>query len=252
MDALILAGGEASPELAEATGCTDRALIPIEGRPMIAHVLAALRSTVAIERIAVAGHEGTLAIATDTLHVPARGRMVDNLTAGLSALESSPVLVCTCDIPLVTAASFEELLAGAAARGLEMAYPVVARATCETTYPAGQRTYATLCRIELTGGNAVLVPGHAIERITRLADAAYNARKKPLELAKILGPGFLIKFLSKRLTVAEIERKAARVLGCRVGAVEMRDAAIAFDVDKLSDLRVAEQVLKQRALEPLR
>ena len=249
MDALVLAGGYASPELAEATGCTDRALIPIEGRPMIAHVLAALRATPAIERIAVVGHEATLAIAADVVPVPAQDRMVDNLTAGLSTLGAERVLVCTCDIPLVTSASFEALLARAAACELEMVYPVVRRTTCEAACPTGKRTYATLRDGEFTGGNAVLVPGRAIGNITRLVDAAYNARKNPLGLAKLLGTGFLIKFLSKRLTIAEIERKAVQLLGCRAGAVEMRDAAIAFDVDKLSDLRVAEQVLKQRALE---
>jgi GTP:adenosylcobinamide-phosphate guanylyltransferase len=53
MDALILAGGPAPPELCSATGCTDRALISLDGQPMVARVLDALRTTRGMEKIVV-------------------------------------------------------------------------------------------------------------------------------------------------------------------------------------------------------
>jgi hypothetical protein len=68
-----------------------------------------------------------------------------------------------------------------------------------------------------------------------------------MALAKILGPAFVMKFLSKRLSIAEVELKASRVLDCRAGAVEMQDASIAFDVDKPGDLDVARRVLSAGA-----
>lgn len=246
MDALVLAGGAAPPELAAATGCVDRALIEIGGQPMLCHVLDALHNTPGVERIAVVGNPAALALDGETFGVAAGGRMVDNLTRGIEALQSPSVLVCTCDLPLVTPSALEALLQETRRRGLEVAYPIVRRAVCEAAFPDGRRTYATLRDGEFTGGNAVIVPGHIIGRVGALIDAAYNARKNPLALARILGPAFLAKFLSKRLTVAEVERKATQVVGCRAGAVEMQDASIAFDVDKPDDLRVAARVLESQ------
>ena len=38
-----MAGGRAKPEIVEATGLTNRALIPVKGRPMLSYVVEALR-----------------------------------------------------------------------------------------------------------------------------------------------------------------------------------------------------------------
>jgi hypothetical protein len=165
--------------------------------------------------------------------------MVDNLERGIGATTSDRVLVCTCDIPLASAATFEELMRQAQTLNLELAYPIVRRATSERAFPGGRRTYATLRDGEFTGGNAVIVPRRILGRVTALVDAAYNARKNPMALAKLLGPSFMLKFVGKRLTIADVAGKATAVVGCRAGAVEMQDAAIAFDVDKPADLEVA-------------
>jgi GTP:adenosylcobinamide-phosphate guanylyltransferase len=246
MDALILAGGPAPPELCTATGCPDRALIPLLDQPMVARVLAALRATPGVEKIAVAGSAQTLSAVSGVVPVEAGGRMVDNLQRGLAATSSETVIVCTCDIPLVTGATFEAFVHLAKERHLELAYPIVQRTTSEAAFPGGQRTYARLSDGEFTGGNAVIVPRRIVQQVVELIDVAYNARKNPMALAKILGPAFVMKFLSKRLSIAEVELKASRVLGCRAGAVVMTDASIAFDVDKPADLEVARRALSAR------
>ena len=38
----------------------------------------------------------------------------------------------------------------------------------------------------------------------------------------------------------------AELVGCNAGAVQMTDAAIAFDIDKIDDLRVARETFAQR------
>lgn len=250
MDALVLAGGLAPPELAAKSGASDRALIELEGETMIARVLRALQATRGIETVAAVANPDALASIAkddafaDVLPLAAGGRMVDNLTRGIGALSSPQVLVCTCDVPLVSSASFEEFVQAAASRDLELAYPVVRRAACEAMFPGGRRTYAHLADGDLTGGNAVIVPRRIISQVGVLVDAAYNARKNPLGLAKLLGPAFVVRFAAKRLTVADVEARASRVLSCRAGAVEMQNAAIAFDVDKPEDLEIAARFLK--------
>jgi GTP:adenosylcobinamide-phosphate guanylyltransferase len=250
MDALILAGGAAPPDLQAATGCDDRACVPLEDVPLVLRVLAALEGTLEIDDITVVCNDG----ARDLIKaqnagirlVQAEGKMIDNLRRGLELTRSEHVLICTCDIPLVRSETFSRVLAEAARRSLAVTYPVVTRAACEAAFPGGTRTYARLDGREFTGGNAVVVPRVLIERATPLIDAAYNARKNPLALAKLLGPAFIMRFVTKKLGIEETERKLSNLLNCRVGAVILEDesdAAIAFDVDKLKDLETAARVL---------
>lgn len=250
MDALILAGGGAPLDLENVTGCDDRASIPLGGAPLILRVLAALQGTPEIDNVAAICSPMARALINaksgEVRCEDAHGKMIDNLRRGLTLTSSEQVLVCTCDIPLVKSETFSRVLAEAARRNLEVAYPVVTRAASEAAFPGGTRTYATLRGEEYTGGNAVIVPRGLIERATPLIDAAYNARKNPLALAKLLGPIFIARFAAKKLGIEDIEKKLSGVLNCSAGAIVLRDAddaAIAFDIDKVADLEAAARVL---------
>ena len=250
MDALILAGGEISPELQAATVATERASIPVNGEAMIAPILRALRGALPHARIAVVANDAVLEIAhaqkephqSDIIAVAPQARMTQNLLAGSHALQADSILVCTCDVPLMSAATLEEFSRGA--QGFDVAYPIVRRAVCEAQFPGGTRTYARLADGEFTGGNAVVLPRARVPDFVALADVAYNARKNPAKLAGLLGAGLMLKFATRRLKVSDIQTRAGEILGCRVGAVEMQDAAIAFDVDKVADWETVERIVK--------
>jgi GTP:adenosylcobinamide-phosphate guanylyltransferase len=253
MDALILAGGQAPPDLMSHAPEGERALIELVGRPLFAYTLEALRNTRNIERIAIAGGPATLdaarALDKDLIFVPGREKMMQNVEAGLAELklaDTGTAIVTTSDIPLVTGANFNEVLEDAAARGLEAVYPITRREICEAQFPGGKRTYAKLKDGTFTAGNAVIVPGSVVQRLIDFFNAAYAARKSPIGMAKLLGPGFLLGLLTRQLTVDQLEAKLSTLAGCRFGAVHMQDASLAFDVDKLDDYEVARLVLESR------
>ncbi|MBV9868518.1 MAG: nucleotidyltransferase family protein [Abitibacteriaceae bacterium] len=252
MDAIILAGGETPPDLAAATNCRDRALIEINGHPMVTYVVDAVQATPDIERIAVVGSEATRElIATrfpDMVLVADSGSMIGNAQAAMKALGMPLAVVTTCDIPLVTAGTYHELLAEFKRRNLEAAYAVARRKVCEAAFPTGKRTYAHLTEDDYTAGNAVIVSGAIVDQMAIVFEKFYKARKNPLAMAKLLGFNFLLKAASRRLSVRDAEAKMAELVGCNAGAVEMQDAAIAFDVDKMDDYIVAKRALEQRAL----
>jgi len=249
MDALILAGGEAPPELLPRTQDGDRALIELEGRALLVYVYDALRAVPGIERIAVAGRPTTLRelqrVAPGALPAPAGASMMDTVLAGLKVLDAPEVLVSTCDIPLVTGATFTELIEKTRARQLDACYPIVRRQVCQTQFPEGKRTYGHVKEGPFTAGNAVIVQSHVIEPMMSFFKAAYNARKNPLAMSRLFGMGFLFKAVSRQLRVAEAEAVMSRLLGCHAGAIEMQDASIAFDVDKIEHYTVAEQALRR-------
>lgn len=250
-EAVILAGGKTPLELVERTGQTNRALIEMHGRPLIAYVLQALQEVEAVDGIYVVGNEETVN-ACHKWHaavkgIAARDKVSENVLAGLRAARSPQALLCTCDIPLVTGDTFREFVQAALQRDLEAAYPVVRRSVMEAAFPGGRRTYARSSDGAFTGGNAFLLPTANIQTLEQLIEKAYGARKNPIALSRLLGAGFLAKTLSGRVSVAELEAKVGGLLGCHGGAIEMRDAAIAFDVDKISDYEVAEKQLKASA-----
>jgi molybdopterin-guanine dinucleotide biosynthesis protein A len=253
MDVVILAGGPTPEALSAALGEStppERALIEINGRATIAYLLDSLRGVEGVDRIAIVGNQSTLsatrALAPQSVGVEAHSTLVENILAGAAACSSSQLLLCTCDIPLVTSETWQEFLRRVGQNGLEAAYPIVRRETVEQQFPQGKRTYATLTDGTFTGGNAFVLPRAQLENLKTVIDAAYQARKNPIAIARILGLSFVVKAVLKKLSINDLERKMTKVLGCRAGAVEMSDASIAFDVDKPQDLEVAQQALAAR------
>ena len=151
----------------------------------------------------------------------------------------------TGDGPLATGRTWMQFLDGASVNSLDAAYAVVREAEMEAQFPGAQRTYARFSDGSFSGGNAFLLPREKLEQIEELVETAFAARKNPMALAKLLGVGFILKALTHRLSVSEVEAKVSRLLGCRAGRVEVPDATIAFDVDKPEDLALAETYLSK-------
>jgi molybdopterin-guanine dinucleotide biosynthesis protein A len=257
MDALILAGGQTPPEmlpnLDPAVSSPDRGLIRIGNRPMIDYVLDAIRGCPDVGRLAVAGTPAVLAYmektAPEVLRIADTGRMIPNAIEGMRVLRGFPnasklALVTTCDIPLVTSGTFVEFLRGYEAQNLEAAYAITSRAICEAQFPGGRRTYANLSDGDITAGNAIIVEGAIVESLAGEFEHFYKARKNPIAMAKIFGMKFLWKAITKKLSRGDAEAKLSELLGCRAAGVLMKDASIAFDVDKIEDYHVAVTALQ--------
>jgi len=183
------------------------------------------------------------------LGVQAGPRMIENALRGCRELREQPgaspvALITTSDVPLVRPATYEEFLGGFEAKGLEASYAIVLREVCQAQFPQGRRTYARLKDGSFTAGNAVIVRGAVIEKMGAMFERFYQARKNPLAMARIFGPSFLARALSRQLTVAQLEARLSVIADGKFGAVEMQDAALAFDVDKIEDYRVARAMLE--------
>jgi len=250
MDAIILAGGQTPEKLRlalEGSTPSERALLDINGRAAIDTIVQSLCDVSQIEKIiVVAGPktlEATETLAPKAIRVASQNTLVENVMAGTRASSSSQLLLCTCDIPFVSPQTWREFLDGVESKNLEAAYAISSRESVEQKFPGGKRTYATLTDGTFTGGNAFVLPRANMEQLKTLIEAGYRARKNPLGLARLLGLSFMLKFAGKKLSIADLERKASQILGCRAGAILMRDASLAFDVDKMEDYETAKKML---------
>lgn len=177
------------------------------------------------------------------------GTLLSNLEAGVEALAGmglSPgerVLVATADIPLLTSEQLAQVLA-AAPEGAALVYPVVRREDCERAFPGMRRTYARLRDGTFTGGNVFLLDPRLIGQFLPRLREVLAARKAPFKLARLIGPGVLVRLLLGRLTVRELEARVSAILGVPARALITPHAAIGNDVDQEADLGLAEAHLR--------
>ena len=242
MDALVLGGGRRD-RLARAYGAPSKAFIHVAARPMASWVISALREA-GVGRVAFVGPRGRLEPAPD-LWVNDKGGLIENVEAGLSALAPrGRVIVATADIPLLTAEAVRYLVENAPEAAL--VYPIVPKEAVEARFPGMKRTYARLVEGVFTGGNVVILDPKLLERAWAVARRVAAWRKNPLVLATLFGVDKLVKLLLGRLTVAELERHAERVLGVPARALITPYPEIGVDVDDLDDAELVARELLRR------
>ncbi len=249
MDAIILAGGLNSGPLRRVSPVQYEAEIEIAGRPMLDYVISALRSVSSISRIVVVGPESMLSEeikkSVDLIASPGKSS-IDSLINGLELLNTSnPVLVLTSDIPLITKEALEDFLERCRKRKGDIYYSFVSKELNDQKYPGVQRTYVKLREGIFTGGNLVLLAPRIIKDNGDLLKKAAALRKKPIQLGKLLGWKCLFLLLIGKLTIGEIEERVSKMFNFNAVGVISPFPEVGIDVDKPSDLKLANEILSK-------
>lgn len=251
VDAVVLAGAMNQGALREESSAEYEALIDVAGRPIIDYVLQALLSSQYIDRVVVVGPDSLEVLINDKriTVTPHGASLAENIKLGLAHLSRTEkkVLLVTADIPLLTAEAVEDFLRRCEREDAAIYYPIVSKEANESAYPGVRRTYVRLREGVYTGGNLVLLAPEVIDRSYAILEKAIAMRKKPAQLARLLGLRFILKLVLHRLTIPEIERQAERILGFKGVAICSPYPDIGIDVDKPSDLELVRKALGQKA-----
>jgi GTP:adenosylcobinamide-phosphate guanylyltransferase len=243
-NALVLAGsrGGADP-LAAYAGVSDKALITIAGETMLAHVVNALRAAGAA-RIAVSASSQSVAE-----HAAALGAEVLTAAPGPSrsaadglATLGAPLLVTTADHALLEPGWIADFLADAPA-GADVAALLARRDLIEAAAPATRRTYLRFADGDWSGCNLFLLATPRAAAAIDLWRAVEADRKRPWRVVRRLGPGLLLRYLLRRLNLAEAIAHLGRTAGVTAAIVPARDGRAAIDVDKPADLDLVRRLL---------
>ena len=106
----------------------------------------------------------------------------------------------------------------------------------EARFPRTKRTYARLREGTFTGGNLLLLDKSLFRKALPLARRVVALRKRPLALARLVGWDVLLKLLLGRLSLAEVEARAQRILGVEARALVTPYPEVGVDVDREEDL----------------
>lgn len=245
MDCLILAGGEVKPEdaLYPYTQGKPKALIDMGGRNMLDRVISAVSSSKFIDNILVVGINRQTAAehfinTSDSLHfLDDQGGMVANMLAGAAWFRkfrpaTEVVLGCSADIPTITGAIVDEFIEACRPWDKAVYYSFVRREILEARFPDSKRTYSNIGGQEVAGGDMVVARLEVVEKNQPLIESLTSARKRPWQIARVVGWRMLFKFLFQRITFDDIESTASRIIGMPAQVVLFNHAELAMDADK--------------------
>ena len=249
---LVLAGRrEGVDPFAEAQGASHRALIPVGGVPMLLRVLRCLGESRDVGNLAVSIDRPELLagqVASDTAIFPSEQSVSHSVAAGLDrlGLGDTPVLVTTADHALLTPAMVDHCTDQAAESGADVLVGLVSRRVIEAEHPDTTRTYIRLRGDAWSGANLFVFRTAAGRRAAEFWMRAERHRKQPWRLASAISPGALLRLALRRLDLEGAFAYLSRTVGCRVAPLALPFAEAAIDVDRPSDLALAEKILAAR------
>lgn len=248
LPAIVLAGAPADPEMAAQHAIVNRAELPIAGKTMIQHIVDALGASPQVRDIYVIGNIDCMG---DVKHVEPSDTLIDNLIAGTEACsDADRILVCTSDIPAVTAGVIDDFIGRCTEPDVDFFYPVVTREDSERRFPGVKRTYARMAEGTFTGGNIMLFRRRFMLENGDTIREVIRQRKSVTKLAGLLGIGVLIRVLVAQtiwpgaIRLCDLERVAGRIMKGRVKAVPTPCAEIAADVDRMDHIADMERCIE--------
>ncbi|TEB08447.1 2-phospho-L-lactate guanylyltransferase [Pelotomaculum schinkii] len=248
VDAVVLAGSSNEGPLRECSEVRYEALIPIGEKIMVQYVVEALLRCRQIRRVVVVGPVAELSPFFNGERVSvieSRGGIMENIEAGLkSVLGAGRVLLVTSDIPMLTTQAVNDFLELCGDMSGDLYYPIISKQVVESKFPTTRRTYVNLKEGVFTGGNLFLINPAIFKQCVENGQKIISLRKSPVGLCRLIGLGFVLKFLMRSLTIAEAEQKASQLLGMIKGIVVMsKYPEVGVDVDKPADLTLALKTL---------
>jgi GTP:adenosylcobinamide-phosphate guanylyltransferase len=246
INVVILAGAPAGAEMVSEGENISRAMIKLGDKTMLAWVVDALKGASSVGKIVAVGDVAADGI--DQIIKPGES-LIENIKRGIDALgDCDNVLIVTSDIPLLTPEAVDDFIERAVPLDADLAYPIITKESCDERYPEFKRTYLKTAEGMFTGGNIMLVRPDFVEKNWQAIMNAYSARKKVVQLARMIGIGALIRvlvaqFVPQVLKITLLEKAAGRMLDAKVAAVISSYPEIGEDVDKASDVEAMRKIM---------
>ncbi len=254
--AIVLAAqreGRLDPLAAQA-GVTHKCLVPIGGRPLLAHVLAALAGVSAIKAIRISVEPGAEAmlqpiiaamdIAAAVEFVGAAATITDSVYAATGG-DSGPFIVTTADNVLLTANAVNQVAARLAA-GDDAVVALSRREDVLSAHPQGQRRFYKFTDGSYSNCNLYGLSSAGL-RLAETYRSGGQFAKNPMRIVQAVGLINLVILRYGLISLPRAMQRLGRRFGVSASAVVLKDGAHAIDVDNARTYSIAAQLLESRA-----
>ena len=256
LDAVIIAGGDPGKDaqlLAHAGGAPCKALIQLGGQTFLQHIVAAMIESERVRRIVVVGIPSELRpdLGSQVVFLPDAHGMLANGRAGIEYFRSTGgssarILSSSGDIPLITPEVVSDFVDLCLPHDVDYCYPIVPEEAMERVFPGSGRTFVPLASGRFAGGDLGMVKPTVLDSNTIKIEELIGQRKTFWRQVRAVGFDTLFLLLVRRLTIAQLERRASRAIGITGKAILCPHAEVAMDVDKPHHLDVVRAAFARR------
>jgi GTP:adenosylcobinamide-phosphate guanylyltransferase len=246
---IVLAGGELDESfIAKGEKASNKNFLEISGKPMVEYVIEALKASSLIEEIIIAAPPQAV---TDNMKngntiVKSGSTIVETVLNGLSHLphDISSVLIVMADLPLLTPESIDDFIRRCNEIDGEYYYSILEKSISEKKYPGLYHTYVKLKEGIFCGGGLILMnPGIVTPCRCSLMDKLLQERKKPFEMAKLLGVTTLLKLLCRQASIDDLLKRTSEVFNCVTRTIVTPYAEIGMNVDRPEELKLVRSII---------
>ena len=244
---IILAGGEKGP-LYESTGYEQKALIPIHDVPMISRVVEAFSSSELVEHIVVVG-------SADLDKLDSMNKVRKRIFTGINLLQNilhaityvkhrlyksskqhNGYVISFCDAVFLTPEIIDDTLTQIAESNGDLVLHYVEKQSFIDQQLPAERTYIPIAGKFYTGTTIYYVKRFKdlLAATPKLAKIR-KVRKSPEQLLESIG--------CAGMNLREIQHSLSSQLGINVQILTSHHAKLGMDVDKPSDLELAQKLL---------
>lgn len=248
-DAIVPAGGTIDPAFAAKVGTAEKALIEFNGKTILETTLRALRDSGKIRNIVVVGSPKIQAKAADfaAIGLDPGDSGPENIFRGLEKLKEKDssldkALIVTCDLPFLTPQTVQNYL-DLCPPDKDICVPVIEAKEFNRAYPGTTSTFVKTKDGTFTIGGMFLMNARKMPEIRASIEQVFAKRKSKIGMAMLIGPTFIYKFLTKTLTIRDLEAKIESMLKCTGKAVRHAPVEMAYDIDYLDDYEYALKVV---------
>lgn len=247
--------GRLDPLAAEA-GVSHKCLVPIMGKPLLAHVLSALAATPGLTRIriaveppamdalrSVAGADGAFGVPVE--FVAAADNLADSVYAAAEGLDG-PILVTTADNVLLTPAVVRAA-ADLLADGADVMIGLTTREAVLAAHPEGQRRFYRFRDASYSNCNLYGLSGAKGLRLAETFRSGGQFVKNPRRIVEAFG---LVNLLLLRFGLVSLDgamRRLSRRFRARIAPLVIADGSHAIDVDNARTYAIARLLMEKRA-----
>ena len=253
-DIIVLGGGKLEKEFEEnlQEKPEGKAYIKINEKMMAEYVLEMVKT--AIENM---GNTGNIIFVAPSENIPENIKklanntciggksVIESLKNGIQLCQNEKIFAIPCDIPLATPKSLEDFASKSIESNADFSYSFVRKEVSEEKFPNLRHTYVKLKEGTFCGGSFMMITKSKFSKCEELFKKITEGRKEPLKLVSLFGFINIIKMLFHVLTINELIKKGEELLGAKVFAMESKFPEMAFNVDKLEDLKRAEKEMNQ-------
>ena len=249
INGVILTGKRAAHnQFLQFAGVDNKALIEIGGSPMIQHVIDALNESQYVENIYLVAPEEFNEMSFDSKKplrvIPGGDTVVESLMNAIHGSgDAEKLVVTTCDNPLFRGFMMDDFIQRCLATDAGLCYSVGMESVISASYPDVKRTYVQGRHDGYTGANVYFVDKEKFSADEEMLARIDSYRKTPWKYIGVIGKRPLLKFIFRRITLADVEKRASEIVGCKLKLIPMPFPLCGIDVDKPSDLVLVRKLM---------